>query len=207
MRKVEDNNKGFSLVELIVIIAIMAVAIGFAAWSLRLIFGSEARQCATKFSADLNEVKTSSMARYSQSISFGYLDETSGVAVVDSASKAGFYSTKTTYYLTKDASTNMPVKVNDVGASEHRKLGSGKVSVSISYFDGSADVDDEPIDGSNTKSITIFYNRATGLFDGISVNGTEYAGGYPKEITFSYGMKTYKIIFDQETGTHKMERV
>ena len=61
-----NNNKGFSLVELIVIIAIMAIVTGGAVLSISMATGSEARKVFQKIDAELNEVKTESMTRYGE---------------------------------------------------------------------------------------------------------------------------------------------
>jgi len=44
----KKNNKGFSLIELIVVIAIMSIMVGFLVVSLSTVFGTKARECAEK---------------------------------------------------------------------------------------------------------------------------------------------------------------
>ena len=54
----KNKNQGFSLVELIVVIGIMAVMIGIVGFSLSFLFSTEAKQAVQKVSGQLNETKT-----------------------------------------------------------------------------------------------------------------------------------------------------
>lgn len=219
-REIQNNNKGFSLVELIVIMAIMAVSVGATGLSLKLLTGQEAKQCANKFSADLEETKTSSMARYGQSITFGYLDADDDED--DAITKSGFYSTKTIHYMTKDAN-GLPVETPS-GASEHRYLGSSSVVVEVGYAVEQSDKSSEDVELSCGETITVpagydgttgvavtsdsgseftvYYDRSTGLYDKVVVNGTEYDKAIPLYMYFHYGSRSFIIKFDHITGKH-----
>lgn len=227
LRDLQDNNKGFSLVELVVIMAIMVVSVGATALSLRLLTGQEAKQCANKFSADLEESKTSSMARFGQSITFGYLDKDTDPD--DTITKSGFYSTKTIYYMTKDAN-GLPKQVSTTGTSEHRYLGSSNVTVEIGYatvkadetggditlscgevihvpagYEGTTGVEIASEAGNN---FTIYYDRSTGLYHGTALNdGSEVEDTIPLYMYFHYGTRSFIIKFDSITGKHTVSIV
>ena len=57
------NNKGFSLVELIVVVAILGVCVGIVSMSLSTIFSSRAKKCANEISSLLSQCKVSAMSR------------------------------------------------------------------------------------------------------------------------------------------------
>ena len=55
------NNKGFSLIELIVIIAIMGVLVGGASLGISLVFSKDAMKCATRLNDSIYEARANSM--------------------------------------------------------------------------------------------------------------------------------------------------
>ena len=55
------NNKGFSLIELIVIIAIMGVLVGGASLGISLVFSKDASKCATRLNDSIYEARANSM--------------------------------------------------------------------------------------------------------------------------------------------------
>lgn len=62
MRKMEKDNRGFSLVELIIVIAIIAVVITMAALSIGLVFSANARTCANDIMGAISECKIATMS-------------------------------------------------------------------------------------------------------------------------------------------------
>lgn len=57
------NNRGFSLVELIVVVAILGVCVGIVAASISAISSSQARKCAASIDAALSRCRVSAMSR------------------------------------------------------------------------------------------------------------------------------------------------
>ena len=55
------NNKGFSLIELIVIIAIMGVLVGGASLGISLVFSKDASKCATRLNDSIYDARANSM--------------------------------------------------------------------------------------------------------------------------------------------------
>lgn len=65
MRK---DNKGFSLVELIIVIAIMAAITGVMGYGLSLSSGKAADECAQKLTSSIQRTRTSTMGKYKTTI-------------------------------------------------------------------------------------------------------------------------------------------
>lgn len=59
----KKNNKGFSLVELIIVIAIIAVILGTAFFSLNLVFGANAKTCANDIKNAIAQGKINAMGK------------------------------------------------------------------------------------------------------------------------------------------------
>ena len=58
-----DNNKGFSLIELMVVIAVMAVAVGLASLSLAMVNNANVNKAAYDFNSLLNQARAQSIAK------------------------------------------------------------------------------------------------------------------------------------------------
>ena len=199
------NNKGFSLIELIVILAIMAIMVGMGSLAMSLLTGSEARQACDKISAQLNEAKTGSMSRYDEDLNIVYVSDPS---VYDWADKEGYYVVKQLYSCTKDATTKLPTTLY-LGA-EHRYICNDRVNMVLNYDGGSYTVN--PSDGSG---IGITFDRSTGLFKDIRTGCGLDSSGYvtfttvdaqPESLELTSGLRSYKIVFISETGKHTVER-
>ena len=185
----KQNNKGLSLVELIVVIAIMAVVIGIGALSFNLLFGTQAKSCAQKVSGMLNETKTGCMSRYDETMILSYRTAGSDPAITT----AGYYTENKLYTIDKDATSV------ETG-SEIRKMGGSRVVITVYMADGSSFVL-----GQNNK-VTISFDRASGAFDKATtvVDGSN-GSGYIDKITFQSGLRTYTITMVQETGKHTLQ--
>ncbi len=201
------NNSGFSLIELIVIIAIMTVMIGISSLSVSLLVGSEARQAADKIGAQLNEVKTGAMSRYSEDLNIVYVDDPS---LYDWADKEGYYAVKqmTTLGATGSGSY-MPTDVA-LGA-EHRYLCNNRVDMVLYTDSGASSYLLSPASG-----VGFTFDRATGLYSGVKTGCTlttsgsvactdSGAGSQPDSLEITSGIRTYKIVFFSETGKHRIE--
>ncbi|MBO4845637.1 MAG: type II secretion system protein [Lachnospiraceae bacterium] len=199
------DNKGFSLVELIVIIAIMALMVGMGTLAVSLLTGSEAKQACEKISAQLNEAKTGSMSRYDEDMNIVYVDDPSAY---DWADKEGYYVVKQLYTFTKDATTKKPV-VMSLG-SEHRYICNSRVSMVFTYDGGNYSV--SPVSG---NGVGFTFDRATGLYKDVRTGcGLDGSGdvifttvdAQPVSLEMTSGLRTYKINFISETGKHTIEK-
>lgn len=194
------NNKGFSLIELIVVIAILAVMVGFLTLSLRTLLGTEAMECADKVSAKISSVKTGSMSMFNETMELGY-HEKGGDYPSD-----GFYTTCRVQTIDKNAS------LVDATTPEIRKVGSKKVVIKATYSDGSQ----QQISG--TECLVVKFKRSTGAFDyvGYKANHTDADAVYVTnlagdpmhlvKLSFTCGGRTYSIDMVPETGKHTVKR-
>lgn len=68
MKKLNTNNRGFSLVELIIVIAIISVIAGVAGFGLSLSSGKPAEECAKKLVSAISHGRTATMGKYRNEI-------------------------------------------------------------------------------------------------------------------------------------------
>lgn len=183
----KKNNKGYTLIELIVVIAIMAVMIGFGILSMSLLLGTQAKGCAQKVSGQLNETKTGCLSRYNETMTLSYKTKGSDPAIESD----GYYAENFIYSIDKNA--DKYVLTN----SEIRKMGSKKVVITVFLTDGSS------FELGTTQSVTVSFNRSTGGFERVTVNGAE-TNEYIEKMTFSSGARTYTISMVAETGKHTL---
>ena len=179
--------------ELIVVIAIMAIMVGVGVLSISLLFGTQARGCAQKVSSMLNETKTGCLSRFDETMTLKYC--TKGQDGNKSYTADGYYAISKVYTIKKDA-TMVPVG-NDASA-EVRSMGSGNVVITVYLSDGTS------FELGQDKEITISYNRSTGAFDPVIVDGAQ-TSHYVSKITFASGTRTYTITMVKETGKHTLE--
>lgn len=109
----KKNNKGFSLVELIVIIAIMAVLTTSIITYIGMIGSAEAKKCANGLSSGLSQTKVCAMSRSSASM-IVYANDT-GVYLktvqgsTERVEKIGKEGTKVEYRVVRDSDAFTPV--------------------------------------------------------------------------------------------------
>lgn len=208
-----DNNKGFSLVELIVIMAIMALSIGAVSLSVSLVTGSEAKKAFEKIEAQLDEAKTGAMSRFDETLEIKYLTvdadfDESNLSGYDQ-SKEGFYAVKEMKTLAGNATTE-PGHYKPAESSlgtEQVYLADKRVEMVIEVKDPvSGAVTEHTING-GSANVKFSFQRATGLYG--NVTGTDAEGatisGEPVSLSAKSGMKTYKMKFVKETGRHIRE--
>ncbi|MCQ2080725.1 MAG: prepilin-type N-terminal cleavage/methylation domain-containing protein [Lachnospiraceae bacterium] len=205
------SNKGFSLIELIIVIAIMVILIGAGGFGLSLLFGTEARSAWKNMDAQLNDVKTGAMSRASECMYVYYID----VPDTDKDDWAQKGVDTSGFYADKRISTidNVTTIVTPMGDGEYSRIGSAKVTFKAICTDGT----EYEIKNDGSTAIEIEYDRKTGKLNDLrmgSMSGVSSSGdgtfsssstGTLKELTFTYGLRTYTISFDAEVGTHKME--
>lgn len=212
----KSDNKGFSLIELIVIMAIMTVAVGMMGLSVSLLTGSAAKQACEKINAQLNEAKTGSMTRYEEDLNIVFVPKNMTVkesGAYEWADREGYYAVKQMSTVTKDTTSGSPTYGMPLEVPfniEHRYICDGNVEMTLNY-----DSSSEVLDTSN--GVGFLFDRATGLYKGIKTGctftgsgsvtaGTTLSGAQPKSMEFKSGLKTYKITFVEETGKHYIDR-
>ena len=123
----KQNNKGLSLVELIVVISIMAVVIGMGVLSFSLLFGTQAKSCAQKVSGMLNETKTGCLSRYDETMTLSYRLAGSDPAITTD----GYYTENALFTI------NNIAEPKSIG-SEIRRMGGSRVVITVYMADGSS---------------------------------------------------------------------
>lgn len=212
MRRLRSNDRGFSLVELIVVIAIMAVLLGVMALSLNLLMGTEAKQACSKLDGQLNEVKTSAMSRYDETLKLKYYSKADTDAVTGAKNgidKPGYYAVKDITTLTNpiektedyDPTTEDKDAITQPVGAENRRIGSDRVKITVISDSGSNVIKSDSQTG--VGEVTIKYDRAKGALKELDIDGT--AAGNLKSITFESGVRKYTISFEQSTGKHWIE--
>lgn len=136
------KNKGFSLVELIVVVAIMGVMTAVGGYALTAISSANAKECARELEAGLISTRTQSYSSDSG----------------DSIATVSFYKGTDGIYMEKSFETGT------------KKIGGSKVSVSygVKTEDGSSIVYTDL----GSSRITFSFNRSSGAFRSMKVDGT-----------------------------------
>ena len=186
------DNKGFSLVELLVVVAIMGILSGFVFIGLPLLTGQNARECANNMSAALGREKNYALTR-------------SGTAdcYMELLLDANGYLVK--YYIPQNAVVEGH-NPSDWVLAEEQKIGSGQVNVTCDFDDGTS------INITSGQSVKLVYNRTNGAFkESVKSDGSELGivgGGsvHCTGITFDRGRK-YEITLYPDTGKHVLSRV
>lgn len=188
------NNKGFSLVELIIIVALIALLGTGSIYGLSLLTGQQVMDCANNTTLALDKAKDYAMTKSGSSDAYmEILKETDGTC-------------KAVYYV--------PEKPHTVGAGttyveiERKTLGNKQVKVICNVQTSTGTGDYEITD---TQHIRIYYDRNSGAMKSAETV-TDNSGSVVvetatcKEIRIE-GYRKYKITFFHATGRHTLERV
>lgn len=200
----KENNKGFSLLEIIIVISITIILLGAVSLNSGTFSGSKVRECGQKISNQLNSTKTGSMSRFDESMEISYKEGGSMASVTSD----GIYTENKSYTVqpTKvnpDPNTQTEAQVNQMAitGSEIRKVGEKKIVVVVTLTDGS---EVKIGDGLNNR-VLVSYNRTSGAQDAVVVNGTEMPGVYIKTIAATLGNRSSVITMYHKTGKHTLE--
>lgn len=229
--RLKVNNKGLSLVELIVVIAIMSIAVGSLTLSVSLMTGSEAKKAFQKIESVLDEARTGSMSRFNETLTIKYMEKdttySEGTGVSGTIESDGYYGVLTMYALkavAESGDTDLKHPTVDatgieVSNKETRKLSNKTPSIAIVCKDAVGTYE-FPISDSSSDYIRFEFNRSTGLYSKITVVGTagtktiNYdsatrrfsidggAGNVDVFITAHSGMRKYTMKLIGETGKH-----
>lgn len=208
--RTKHNNKGFSLVELIVVIAIMAIAVGTLTLSVSLVTGSEAKKAFRKIESLIDEARTGSMSRFDEEFTIQYCDKDSsydGVGTVSGDKDSdGFYGKISTYKWEietesgDEAAQKHPLVKLDgrtLISDEYRNLSKDNVSLAVVYNDGAGD-QVCAIGADTTSQIKFTFDRTSGLYKTIEIKD---AAGATTKIKYDKVARQ----FDVEGGTSNVD--
>lgn len=184
------DERGFSLVELIVVIAIISI-IGAGAYSmLGLLNGKYAKECATKTQSAISQTKVAAMSKSKGAALYDvYLriyTDASGAIYIDSVTGHGT-------------------------AQENRtteRVGNAKVTVSAVKGRIGTAASDSTFVLDDSNEIIIAFDRADGTFNEVksSESGAVETGIYWKKIVFSQANVEYVLDFVPVTGKFSLSR-
>lgn len=197
------NNKGLSLVELIVVIAIMAVMLGAGGFTLSMLSSAEAKQGIQKMVAQLNDVKTGTMTKASEELVVRYIEVTDSnkeAWTKVGVDKTGYYADKCIYtIMNKPGSVKTPY--ND--KHEYSFICSGKVEIKVNGT--------YKLEKADSTAVRLTFNRRTGELEPVetgSISSDTFSGspaGEIKNMTFKCGLRTYTLTFDAKAGRYEIE--
>ncbi len=185
------DDRGFSLVELIIVVAIMAVMGGFLFYGFSLLTGQNAKECANDLAAALNKEKNQALTKSATVDCYLELMHKSD----------GYY---VRYYIPASAIAKGSSDADWVLAEEE-KIGKNAVDVTCT-------LDGTDVVIADSRSVKIIYDRINGSVKGAVISDgstvkvdsiTEY-----QQISFTIDCgRTYKIELFPATGKHVLSRL
>lgn len=155
MKKLNNDDCGFSLVEVIIVVSIMSVMIGIIGYGLSLSSGRPAEQCAKRLSAAISHGRTATMGKYRNVITVKKEDDGSLTVTED------------TYVKIYDDPTIPP------DTSQRRSLVGAK-DVTVEYKIGTGGY----VPLNNGSSIEIRYDSGSGAMKKTANSGADYYTGF-----------------------------
>lgn len=179
-KKNNNKNGGFSLVELIVVIAIMAVLTGIASMSLASVMGISVKQCARDIQSAANQTRVSTLGK----------DE-----VIMTITKGNKAKSSEAYYCTI-------VTKDGLGKTTENEEKIGKSNLDITYvLSDSKGNKTSDITLDDTHSLTIKFNRGTGaMAPCMKSYGSSGGDYYCMQIKVKKNSTEKIISFYPETG-------
>ncbi|MGO5305946.1 pilus assembly FimT family protein [Agathobacter sp. LCP21S3_B2] len=179
-KKNNNKNGGFSLVELIVVIAIMAVLTGIASMSLASVMGVSVKQCARDIQSAANQTRVSTLGK----------DE-----VIMTITKGNKAKSSEAYYCTI-------VTKDGLGKTIENEEKIGKSNLGITYvLSDSKGNKTSDITLDDTHSLTIKFNRGTGaMAPCMKSDGSSGGDYYCMQIKVKKNSTEKIISFYPETG-------
>lgn len=186
------NNKGFSLLELIIIIAIMGVVLLYGTPRVDSLFGYSAREANSKIYNGVTNFKTSYMGK-SRSQETQAATSVGGVTTVNP--NLDMYME-----IYKDSKDIYYVKFFEKGAdAKVEKLGPKRIKITYK-IKGDSTMQDVGTEG---HGLVIAFDRSTGGFLAQGTNGLTGQPAYVQYIYCSSGTKTYTNELMPKTGKIK----
>ena len=194
--KCKWNEKGFSLVELIIVIAIMAVVIGTVVFSVSMVFSANAKTCCNNLQRAIADCKVTTMGK-----SEAWL-------VLYRGSDNQIYCQM--YYneamIENDAEGNPKVKKDDDGNvimkavpanEEPQKIGGNRVEITYIYTDEyKNEKPSSDLKKGVENGITIVFDRSSGSFKNA-----------PKSMEIIGGNRHYHLEFNELTGKVTVKQI
>lgn len=172
-RRIDKNNKGMSLIEIIIVVAILSAMIGMTGYGISMISGKPAEECAQKLCSTIQHARTMTMGKSKTGIVLGR--NSNGMLSVKEVSKK---------VLDNDGNIEPEERENVVGEKD--------VTVICYMTDGSS----IEIAGSNT--LELIFDRGSGAIRITKVNGTESVPC--TKITVAKANKSKDIVIVPVTG-------
>lgn len=192
-RKCIWNEKGFSLVELIIVIAIMAVVVGTVVFSVSMVFSANVKACCNNLQRAIADCKVTTMGK-SEAWLVLYRDN-------DNRIYCQMYYNEAV--IENDAEGNPKVKKDDAGNvimkavpanEEPQKIGGNRVIVTYIDADGNEHLD-LPTEV-NKETFTIAFDRSSGSFKNA-----------PKSMEIIGGNRHYHLEFNELTGKVTVKQI
>lgn len=181
------NNDGYSLVELIIVIAIMALLTGTAFFSISMIFGAGAKACANDLKEALAENKVIAMGKNEARLEVRREED-------------GIYVIQWMYVKADDDTWKWIAKQEDAAGGEiPEKIGNSRVSVAY-VPEGS---DEKPL--KTGESLWLCYDRSNGSFSSAEAAGRVGECILCEEIYVRGGSRSYKLTLTELTGKVEVE--
>lgn len=192
--KCKWNEKGFSLVELIIVIAIMTVVIGTVVFSVSMVFSANAKACCNNLQRAIADCKVTTMGKseawlvlYRGSDNQIYCQMYYNEAVIEN-----------------DAEGNPKVKKDDDGNvimkavpanEEPQKIGGKRVVVTYNDTDDTEENEHQDL-LTDAKRLTIAFDRSSGSFKNA-----------PKSMEIIGGNRHYHLEFNELTGKVTVKQI
>lgn len=168
------KNKGFSLVELVVVIAIMSVLVGISAFGIGMLSGRPAQKASARFRSNLDRIRTVSMGKTSASMELYVTGD-------------GVYTKETVNGVSKDAVMLGPKSVSCAysvaGGSEVALAAGDKITIVFDRSDGSL------------KSVVVSGSVSTTIYEAGSTTGINEI-----DFIFTKANKKYNVSIVPITG-------
>ena len=172
------NNKGFSLIELIVIIAIMGVLVGGASLGIGLVFSKDAMKCATRLNDSIYDARANSMYKAGEFKLI--IDNKDGVNVATISQTDLTPATSDTVYLDGEDSSK-------------------KTTISARFVTEAV-----PAGTAISLPVSVTFDKAKGnVYSVVDADGMTYGDGIIVfDITPLRGNRTAKVQLVTTTGKH-----